>query len=466
MKVFLSHGYFLAEDAKEQQIMRPYPPLGLLYLSAYLKKNGIQTRLFDTTFSHFGDLCFSILTENPDVVALYVNLMTKLNILKIIRFLKESPQLQHIRVVVGGPEVTYNAEKLIQAGADVVVIGEGEQTLLELIQHWEREVPDSLENIPGIVFSEVQGPIIQTAEREKLKDLNQLPMPDRDGIQIELYLEVWKKFHGKSAISISTMRGCPYTCRWCSRAVYGLSYRRRSPQLVVDEMKWIMDRYSPDSLWFVDDVFTVSHKWMKEFAQCLKISGFTIPYECISRADRLSEEIIALLKETGCFRLWIGAESGSQRIIDAMDRRVSVAQTGNMIQLAKAYGIEAGTFIMLGYPGETLKDIDDTIAHLKRSSPDWFTITLTYPIRGTELYEEVKDRLVENPAWESSTDRDLVFERNFGPRFYHYALKHVTNEVAFAKWVKKGPSFFKKAMMHKIKSTAARAMMQWNVWVN
>lgn len=466
MKVFLSHGYFLAEDAKEQQIMRPYPPLGLLYLSAYLKKNGIQTRIFDSTFSHFEELTAAIHAEKPDVVALYVNLMTKLNILKIIQFIKKSPELRHIRLVVGGPEVTYNAEKLIQAGADVVVIGEGEQTLLELIQHWEGDVPDSLMDIPGIAYSGFEGKVVQTEEREKLKDLNQLPMPDREGILLELYLDAWKKFHGKNAISISTMRGCPYTCRWCSRAVYGLSYRRRSPHLVVEEMKWIKDRYNPDSLWFVDDVFTVSHKWMKEFALSLKAAGFTIPYECISRADRLNEEIIALLKETGCFRLWIGAESGSQRIIDAMDRRVSVVQTGEMIQLAKRYGIEAGTFIMLGYPGETMRDIDHTIAHLQRSSPDWFTITVTYPIRGTELFNEVKEILVSEPAWETSTDRDLDFKRTYNQKFYHYAVKHVTNEVAFSKWKKKGIAHLKKALVHKLKSTAARAMMTWESWKN
>ena len=174
-----------------------------------------------------------------------------------------------------------------------------------------------------------------------------------------------KKHHGNSALTISTQRGCPYTCKWCSTAVYGQSYRRRSPQNVVDEISEIVQTYNPDSLWFVDDVFTVSHKWLESFANELESRKMNVRFECITRADRMNENVVQLLKRAGCFRVWIGAESGSQKVIDLMDRRVDVNQVRKMIQLSKKCGIKAGTFIMLGYPGETEEDIFETLKPFK-----------------------------------------------------------------------------------------------------
>jgi radical SAM superfamily enzyme YgiQ (UPF0313 family) len=229
------------------------------------------------------------------------------------------------------------------------------------------------------------------------------------------------------------MRGCPYTCRWCSRAVYGLSYRRRSPTSVIDELEIIQTDYNPDTLWFVDDVFTISHKWMNEFTNELKRRNLKINYECITRADRLNEEVISMLKESGCFRVWIGAESGSQKIIDAMDRRVDVEQVREMIKLTRKHGIETGTFIMLGYPGETEKDIEETIKHLKESNPDYFTITIAYPINGTELYLEIEAKQNKLFNWETDTDRDRDFERNYSRNYYNFAVRHVVNEVNYSK---------------------------------
>src|SRR5690606_22619334 len=245
---------------------------------------------------------------------------------------------------------------------------------------------------------------IQTPERTKIKSIDELPVPSRDKIDLEKYLKCWKDHHSKSSVSISTQRGCPYTCKWCSTAVYGQSYRRRSPEKVVDEIAEIIDRYNPDALWFVDDVFTVSHKWIDGFHETMKAKDISIPYECITRAERLNDDVLQKLKETGCFRIWIGAESGSQKIIDKMDRRVEVETVREMIVRAKTYGIEAGTFIMVGYSDETLADINETIHHLKVSNPDHFTITVAYPIKGTGLYEEVEQDIISDSDWRMTTD--------------------------------------------------------------
>ena len=424
--MLLTHGYFLAEDPREQRIMKPYPPLGILSIAAWLRQRGMDVELFDTTFATWPQFQQHLLDNPPQVVGIYTNLMTKLNVLRAVGFIKGTPALRHTKVVLGGPEIRHHAERFLQHGADVVAIGEGEQTMEELLRCIKEG--GELEQVAGIAFLR-GGQLIRTPERALLRSIDELPIPFREGIPLERYLQTWKQHHGASSISISTMRGCPYTCRWCSRAVYGGTYRRRSPAAVADEMEQLRDRYNPDSLWFVDDVFTINHRWLEGFAAELAARKLRIPYECITRADRLNERAVELLKTTGCFRVWIGAESGSQRVVDAMDRRVKVEQVRQMVQLSKRHGIQTGTFIMVGYPGETEADILETIHHLKVSNPDHYTITVAYPITGTPLFNEVQSQLISPPEWAASTDRDLEFERPYSRRYYRFAISRITHEV-------------------------------------
>jgi anaerobic magnesium-protoporphyrin IX monomethyl ester cyclase len=428
MKVLLTHAYFLCDDQKEQRIMKPYPPLGLLYLSSWLDQHGIANDVFDTTFASSNELSSYLIKTQPTVIGIYVNLMTKPNVLRLI---KEARALvPDTKIILGGPEVTHSAEKFLRAGADAIVIGEGERTFLELVQYiMSGKTFDP--SIAGIAYLDGDR-CVQTLERDKLRDLDELPIPAREKINLNQYLDAWKKIHGRNAMSVSTMRGCPYTCKWCSRAVYGLSYRRRSPEKVVEELAHITKQYQPDTIWFVDDVFTISHKWLNSFREELESANLKISYECITRADRLNEEVILILKATGCFRVWIGAESGSQKVIDLMDRRVDVSQVREMIRLTRKHQMETGTFIMLGYPGETEADIYETIQHLKVSDPDHFTITLAYPIRGTELFDEVE--VTNNDlSWSSSTDRDIDFKRTYARKYYDFAVRRVVNEVNYFK---------------------------------
>lgn len=429
--ILLTHGYFLEEDPKEKKIMRPYVPLGILYISAYLEKNKIAHQVLDTTFISFDTFTKQLLTIKPEVIGIYTNLMTKMNVLKIIRFIRQNHQLQTCKIILGGPEIRYNAENYLKNGAHLLVVGEGEQTFLEICQHVisHSALPEAIDGIAFLNNNEV----VFTQERALIKNIDILPMPARDKIDLKLYGNAWKKFHGYSMYSISTMRGCPYTCKWCSRAVYGGTYRRRSAKLVVDEMELLKTVYQPDQIWFVDDVFTINHKWLREFKNEVVNRGIKIPYEIITRADRMNDEVIQLLKESGCFRVWIGAESGSQAVIDAMDRRVDVQQVREMIIKTKAQGMEAGTFIMLGYPGETKADIAETIKHLQISNPTFYTITLAYPIAGTPLYEEVKEEMIQPDAWKNISDREYKIKRKYSDKFYQSALAWVNHEVNFHK---------------------------------
>ena len=465
MNILLTHGYFLSEDPRERDIMRPYVPLGILYISACLEQSGYVNSVFDSTFSTFQKLQNHLLSEKPGIVGIYTNLMTKLNVLRIIRFIRDEPGLSSCRVVLGGPEVRNHAGEFLSYGADVVVVGEGEETMLELMQHFSAG-STPLDEINGIAFKKNGTDITYTAEREKIRDINRLPFPARKKVNLQLYFDAWKAKHGESAISISTMRGCPYTCNWCSRAVYGQSYRRRSPALVADEMQWIKENYQVDTAWFVDDVFTISHKWLEEFTAEIEKRNIRLPYECITRADRMNEDVIALLKRSGCFRVWIGAESGSQRIIDAMDRRVKVEQVREMIRAARSAGLQAGTFIMVGYPGETEEDLVETLHHLKSSNPDQYTITVAYPIKGTPLYAEVESRFTRQLPWESSTDRMIDFKRTYSRKYYDYAIRWISNEMVLHKAATDRNAGGSILFRHRLKSLAARSMMTFEKLVH
>ena len=241
------------------------------------------------------------------------------------------------------------------------------------------------------------------------------------------YLKLWKENHGYSSLTINTMRGCPYACYWCSKSVFGNTYRRRSPELVVREMALVKNLYNPDQLWFTDDVFTISRQWLQQFNEELRKNRLLISYECISRSDCLDDEVLELLTTSGCKKLWIGAESGSQKVIDLMNRKIDVEKTISVIKNAKDKGISTGTFIMLGYPGETKADILKTARYLKRACPDEVTIAIAYPIKGTKFYQDTEKKFTLPFEWQKQTERQIRFKKNYSDRFYRFAVRYLMN---------------------------------------
>ena len=311
-----------------------------------------------------------------------------------------------------------------------MVVGEGERTLEELIPHLARSGPEGMHDIAGIVYRAGDGQLVRTAPRAYLKDLDAQPFPDRDAIDVRAYMRVWSEHHGMSSVSLITARGCPYTCTWCSHSVFGYTHRRRSVANVADELEQICGTYRPDMVWYADDVFTIHHRWLLSYADELDRRRLKVPFETISREDRLNERVVETLARMGCFRLWIGSESGSQRVLDAMERRTDAERVREMVHLLQRHGIEAGMFIMLGYEGEELADLEATVDHLKLANPDRLLTTVAYPIKGTPYYDAVADRVRALRPWAEGSDRDLTVAGRHSRRFYRHATRWMVNEVA------------------------------------
>jgi radical SAM superfamily enzyme YgiQ (UPF0313 family) len=424
MDLLLTHGYFLHEDPKELQIMKPYAPLGLMYLSSYLRAQGFGVEIYDSTFGSREELFRILEAERPATLGVYVNLMTRGNALAII----DRALACGWKVIAGGPEPANYPDQYLASGTGraacvTVVTGEGELALEALLRGVPRE------QVPGVSMRGEDGRTVNTGPAQLLVDLDAQPWPDRERVEIEQYLTVWREHHGAGSVSLISARGCPYHCRWCSHSTFGKTHRRRSAMGFVEEVEWVMNRYQPEQLWLADDVFTIHHGWLDQYAAEMKRRGLRIPFECITRADRMNARVAGQLAELGCYRVWIGSESGSQRLLDAMERGVTVMQVREAVRQLRENGIQTGMFLMWGYEGEELTDIEATFEHVKACRPDVFFTTVSYPIKGTPYYDEVQSKLVQLGPWEKSTDREIKIRGRHSRHFYQLADQLLRSET-------------------------------------
>ncbi len=424
MKILLTHTYFIEEDAHEQKVMKPYPPLGLLYLTAWLRENDVEVEVFDSTFSSFDKLISRLEAEPPPILGIHCNLLTKYNVMKLIRYCNQ----HNIIALLGGPDASTQVEEFLRYGADIIISGEGEDALISVLQRLEEADKHSLQDIPNVSYKTADGEVVQNPRQASKRHLDHYPAPARDAIDLELYLNAWETHHGQRSVSLITARGCAFTCKWCSHSVYGWTHRRRKPESVVREIQDIVETYRPTHLWFADDVFTVNKRWLLKFRDIMNEAGLRLPFECISRADRLDEELVEVLKELGCYRIWFGAESGSQRILDAMSRGVTREQVSKATGWCKKHGIQSGYFIMFGYPGEEIRDIYETIEFVRDEQPDIYLTTVAYPLRGTTLYDEIQDKIIYAKQWDNHLQRELEIKERFTRPLYQFAIKKLASE--------------------------------------
>lgn len=422
--ILFGQSYTLRFDPKLFQAMQPYPPLGTLYAASLAREAGYSAAVYDAMLSDsFTEWETAISTHRPRFAVLfednfnYLSKMCLLNMRAAAFEMIQSARAAGCQVIVGGSDATDHAEAYLLAGADFVLIGEGDATLIELLNKLTSGASD-FAGIPGLAWREGQE-IQSSGRRPDIKNLDPLPLPARDLIDMEMYARVWREHHGYYSMNMATTRGCPFHCNWCAKPIWGQRYNSRSPENVAQELAHIKEVYRPDHIWFVDDIFGLKPGWVAAFAEQLQAFRAHIPFKCLSRADLLLRPgEIQALRDSGCQIVWIGAESGSQKVLDAMEKGTTVDQIHTAARQLKAVGIQVGFFLQFGYPGETWAEIEQTLHLVRDCQPDDIGISVSYPLPGTTFHARVRDQLHSKANWIDSSDLDMLYAGPFSTPFY------------------------------------------------
>jgi radical SAM superfamily enzyme YgiQ (UPF0313 family) len=327
-------------------------------------------------------------------------------------------------VIVSSSDANDRFEEYLQEGADFILLGEAEQSLSELITALNQDKKDLL-TIPGIAY-QFQGATIRTTKRNLIKDLDTVPFPAWELVDIEPYRKMWMKTKGYFSMNMATTRGCPFKCNWCAKPIYGNRYHSRSPQHVLEELRWLKQHFDFDHIWFCDDIFGLKPGWVNEFADLVEAHQLQFNFKIQARADLLLQEnYIRDLARAGCNNIWMGAESGSQKILDAMDKGITIDQIYEATRLLKKNGINPSFFIQFGYPGETRDDIVRTIDMIHELLPYEIGISVSYPLPGTSFFEKVKMQMQEKTNWTDSDELALMFRNTYAPSFYKQLHRYV-----------------------------------------
>jgi radical SAM superfamily enzyme YgiQ (UPF0313 family) len=437
--ILFSHSYFLRFDPKQWQGGQPYPPLGTLYAAALMREQGYEVSLFDTMFAHGPeDVLPSLEAQQPAFFVIYddgFNYLTKMCLTNMREAAFRMSKLAKERgctVIVSSSDSTDRYERYLEEGADFIIIGEAEHTLLELANTLSQGKDFS--GIAGLAFKQ-NGNLVKTPSRSVMKDLDSLPLPAWDLIDITPYRQSWIRHTGYFSLNMSTTRGCPFKCNWCAKPIYGNRYNARSPQHVVKELKLLKEKFNFDHIWFCDDIFGLKPGWVYEFADLVEKEQLSFKFKIQARADLLLQDnYIKALARAGCDDIWMGAESGSQKILDAMDKGTTIEQIYAATRLIKKHHIKPSFFIQFGYLGETKEDIRKTIRMINELLPHGIGISVSYPLPGTVFYEKVKADLKEKTNWTDSNEMMLMFKNTYKPAFYkqlyYYVHKSYRKHVA------------------------------------
>lgn len=469
MKVLITHNYYLRLDAKQWASQKPYPPLATLYAAGALRQAGYNVVFHDVQFkpdaTHFASV---VQRENPDVVVLYedgFNYLTKMCLTNMrhaaFEMIAQAKGVQ-AQVFVSGSDSTDHYPSYLEKGADVVIFGEGDETLLKLLEIESRRIEDRkrktgngrrrtedgrLETEDGRLetgdgsaaatkthdaWAAIQGIAYKFNGENKsqnrgpvLTDLDRLPFPAWDLIDISPYKNAWKK-HGYFSINMATTRGCPFKCNWCAKPIYGNRYHSHSPRYVVDLLQFMQKQFQFDHIWFADDIFGLKPGWVQQFSTEMQRANLRIPFKIQSRADLLvKEDTVAALANAGCDEVWIGAESGSQKVLDAMDKGTTIAQIEESTKRMKQHGIKPCFFLQFGYPGENWSDIQATINMVAKLQPFDIGVSVSYPLPGTVFYENVKAELGHKANWADSDELLLMYRGTYSADFYKALHRYV-----------------------------------------
>jgi anaerobic magnesium-protoporphyrin IX monomethyl ester cyclase len=435
-RVLFGQAYYLRFDPKLWAARQPYPPLGTLYAAAHLRQHGYRVALFDAMLADSeADWAAALDRERPAFAVLYEDNFNYLSKMCLLRMRAAALQMiaharaRHIPVIVAGSDATDHPAIYLDAGARCVLIGEGEVTLKEVVDALTGVGARSLEEIPGVCLLGADGGVRHAPPREPIRDLESLPRPAWDLVDMARYRAIWRSRHAIHSMNLVTTRGCPYHCNWCAKPIYGQRYTVRRPDAVVDEIAWLKETYRPDHLWVADDIFGLQPGWIERFAELVVAREAVVPFKCLMRADGVTPSVVKALRAAGCRTVWIGAESGSQRILDAMDKGVKVPQITAAAGHLHAAGIQVGLFLQFGYPGETREDIERTLQMVRSCRPDDIGVSVSYPLPGTRFYDRVRAELGDKRNWIDSSDLSTMYHATYGPEFYR--VLHQTIHAEF-----------------------------------
>lgn len=432
--MLFTHSYFLRFDPKQWRAQRPYAPLATLFAASYLREHGHEVRLHDVMFAKSAQEVTPVLEEfKPDFMVIYddgFNYLTKMCLTnmrdaacEMIGMAKDSGA----RVLVSSSDSTDRSEIYLDAGAYAIIVGEAEDTLLEAVEALFVETSE-IQDIDGLRYY-AEGSIHNNRPRKNETDIDKFPLPAWDLIDIEAYRSRWMKSTGYFSINQVTTRGCPFKCNWCAKPIYGNRYNSRSPENVVEELVYLRDAYGFDHVWFCDDIFGLKPGWVKRFSELVREHKLSFKFNIQSRADLLvKENTVAELATAGASEVWIGAESGSQKVLDAMDKGTSIEQIEQSTELMKKAGIKPCFFLQFGYPGEEQDDIKATLDMVFRLMPHDIGVSVSYPLPGTKFYENVKSQMSDKQNWTDSDELLVMFEGAYSSEFYKKLQRYVHHE--------------------------------------
>ena len=422
--VLLAHSYHLAYDGKQVRKMQPYPPLGTLYAAAVLRSRGLSVAVFDTMLQDPVTFPEYLERHKPKLVVIYeddFNFLSKMCLTRMRQVawtMTDAGRSFGAAVVAHGSDATDRAADYLQQGVNYVLLGEAEFTLVELCQSL-LQMKDT-GGIPGLVSLDAPGGrVVRNPAVPKPTPWHTLPAPARDLIDMRLYRDAWKTSHGYYSLNLVASRGCPYRCNWCAKPISGDRFHVRTPDAVAEEIVELLDTYGAELLWFGDDVFALDHRWATQFASEVEKRHCALPFKVQSRADLMSTETVDSLRRSGCVEVWMGVESGSQRILNAMDKGLQVEDVVAATERLRAAGIRACYFLQFGYPGEGWKEVQQTVSLVRATRPDDIGVSVSYPLPNTRFFEKVQAELGRKRNWIDSDDLSVMFRAAYTDEFYH-----------------------------------------------
>ena len=440
--VLFGHALFMALDPKQAALQRPYPPLGTLYAAAAVRDAGWSVALFDAMIA-LGPEAFEAALDahRPRLVVLFEDSFNFYS--KMCLAVMRDAALQMVAMaarrglptLVAGSDASDAPQRFLDAGAAAVAYGEADWTIVEavraLLGHTDaaaldddrRSMPHGvvrpdLSAVPGLVLADAGGGLARTPPRPTERVPDRFPPPARDLVDLDAYRAIWRAAHGQWSVNAASTRGCPFHCNWCAKPIWGQRYAMRTPDAVADELAALKREHAPDHVWFADDIFGLRPEWTAAFGEAVAARGADVPFTIQSRVDLISDAAADGLARAGCVEVWLGVESGSQPVLDAMDKGIRAADVPAAAARLRARGIRVAFFLQLGYPGEEWADVEATAALVRAVVPDSIGVSVSYPLPGTPFHLRVADELAAGSHWHDSTDLAMLFQGTFTTAFY------------------------------------------------